>query len=105
MKLPDVPNVPKFIIKVLEPVILPLNAPFKVVLPVTAKLPVILAEPVNGKLDAFAANDAVVEKEAVVANDALVAIPTNEPLNEPVATIVSVLTPLNASIALVMCSA
>jgi hypothetical protein len=72
-------------------------------LPVTANEPVIRADPVNGnptpEPPAFNAND------AVVANDADVATPVNDPLKDPVATMVSVDPPLNASIARVTCSA
>lgn len=73
-------------------------------LPVTANEPVIRADPVNGNPTpepppAFKAND------AVVANDADVATPVNDPLKDPVATMVSVEPPLNASIARVTCSA
>jgi hypothetical protein len=76
--------------------------------------PVIRADPVNGNpvpAPAFKANEAVVAKleetaiDAIVANDADVATPVNDPLKDPVATMVSVDPPLNASIARVTCSA
>lgn len=48
---------------------------------------------------------ALVAVVAVVAAVAVVAFPVNDPLNDPDAITVSVLPPLNASIALVTCSA
>jgi hypothetical protein len=47
--------------------------------PVTTRLPVIFAEPVNGKTAAY---EAVVANEALNACETYEAVPNNEPVNE-----------------------
>ena len=70
-----------------------------------AKLAVVANE-LDVDLDAEVANDADTARDADVANEAVpVNAPTRDPENDPVATMVSVLPPLNASIARVTCSA